>query len=321
MLHRFLSALLLLLLAGCSTSKPTVASWYHTPPHNTSAILYGVGEGVDLASAKAMALSQIAYAISTTLESRYDKRDQSIRFNANEQTLQEVEHRITTKSPTLHFNTVYIDKEQWVEGRLYVLVHIERERLYAEEQQRLEERLDAYRRRFEHAASRSSLEQFVQLQRFHDDANALNAHIALLHAIDAHRDTSQYRRFIQTYEDRYEAHKSALRLQIVADARSQGFQEIIYQNLVKHGITIDKRGADGTIVVTSKYNKEKLLGYYIEQCYLHVNCRDGDAATVASRDYIFVGKSRIDFSQSHHDCVQQFALKVTNEGIFKSLGL
>ncbi len=320
MLRHFLLALLLLLVSGCSTSQPTVASWYHTPPRDTSTTLYGVGEGVDLASAKAMALSQIAHSISMTLESRYDKRDQSIRFNTQEQTLQEIEHHITTQAQTLHVTEVHIDNEQWVSGRLYLLVHIERNKLYAEEQRLLEERLKAHRRRIEQTAAHSALEQFVQLQRFHDDLNELQNRITLLHAIDATRDTSPYRREIETYEDRYEAQKKALRLTIVADEKSRGFKQIIAQKLSALGINVDSSGADGTIVLTLQSKKEQLSGYYIEQCRLHVNCRDADAVGVASRDYVLVGTSRIDFSQSYHDCVQQFALEVTQEGIFKSLG-
>ncbi len=320
MLRYFLLALFLLLLGGCSTSRPAVAPWYHTPPHNTPTTLYGVGEGVDLASAKAMALSHIAHGISMTLESRYDKRDQSIRFNTQEQTLQEVEHHITTQAQTLHVSEVNIDKEQWIAGRLYILVHIERKRLYAEEQRRLNERLDAYRRRFKQATARSSLEQFVQLQRFHDEAQELRSRITLLDAIDAKRDTSEYRRFIDAYEDRYEAQRNALHLKVTSDTASRDFEHLIVQKLSALGITVDKAGADGAVRVTLQSKKEQLSGYYIEQCRLHVNCRDADGVTVASREYVFVGTSRIDFSQSHHDCVQQFALQVTQEGIFKSLG-
>ncbi len=321
MLQHFLLALFLLALSGCSTPRPAVALWYYAPPHNTPTTLYGVGEGVDLASAKVMALSQIAHGISMTLQSRYDKRDQSIRFNAQEQTLQEIEHHITTQAQTLHFSEVHVDKEQWIAGRLYVLVRMDRATLYAQEQRRLQERLNTFRRRFDQMAVRSSLEQFVQLQQFHDAAESLRNRIALLHAIDATRDTSGYRHIIAQYEDRYAVQKNALHLKVVADAVSRGFERIVRQQLLKVGITVDNVGSDGIIDLTSQSKKEQLAGYNIEQCHLHVKCRDGNAMTVASREYVFVGTSRIDFSQSHHDCVQQFASQVTQEGIFKSLGL
>ncbi len=316
-----LCCIMLGLFSGCVRHTHTVGVWYFTPPHNTATTLYGVGEGADYPAAKTMALSNIAHNVRMTLQSRYEKRDQSVRVDGTERTLQEVSHRISTQAEALHFSDVTIEREAVVNGRVYLLVSVERKQLYRDQESALREKLQTYQRQFEQLQTQSNLVQFVLLKHIADRLPELKKRLELLRVLDDQQDVSWYRTWIHQYEKRYEVRRHALHLSMRADASSQGFQEVLKRQLLSLGVNVNQAGRDGEIVVRSHSKREQLLGYYMEKCFLHIGVIDADRTPLASREYVLVGKSSIDFSQSHHNCVEKFTSKVVSTGIFNSLGL
>jgi len=319
---RLLSLLLLLFFfSGCLATEPKIASWYYTPPHDNATTLYGVGEGFDQNAAKTMALSHISHNLSMTLHSSYVKSDQSVRENKRELTLQEVRHTIKTQAKVLNFSDVVTENEQLINGRVYLLVSISRAALYQEQKEKLSEIINGYKRQFKQMSHLSTLEQFIVLKHFHDDASALKSQTELLHAIDSRQDVRAFKQFVTEHESDYLKRKNSLSLALVSDTQSRGFKEVLEHELTLLGVKITKNGSDGVIKLKSHSKKEYLMGYHFEKCFLHVDMIATNKSVIASSDHVISGKSKVDFSQSHHNCVTKFASKVADEGIFKSLGV
>jgi len=321
MFKLLLYGMLLLGYAGCSQPKPHRASWYVTPPHHTPTTLYGVGEGADFNAAKTMALAHLAHSLSMTLQSSFTKQEYSMRTNGKEQTLQEQRHRIRTEATLLHFRDVSIEQEQVLNGRIYLLVSVERARLYDAQEAALHETIETYQQQFESLQKQSSLTRFVLLKHINAQLPELKRQLELLKILDPTRDVSGYDTWIERYGRLYETQRHTLHLSLEADAVSTGFKEVFAEQLLALGVHVDASGHDGVIRITSKHKQEKLLGYYMQKCFVRIRVADAKGAPLASREYVLVGTSSIDFSQSHHNCVQQLASKVASEGIFKSLGL
>jgi hypothetical protein len=321
MIRQLLLLLFLLLLTGCFGTKPKVEPWFYTPPRDNSATLYGVGDGASFESAKAEALSAISHHISMTLQSSYEKSDQAIRKDGNEKTLQEIRHHIKTQAKSIRFTKVNVVKEQVLEKRVYLLVSVDRAKLYKEHQRQLDKKLKKIDREIKASSALSPLERFIALKHFDDVSVALYATVALLRAIDSRRQLSVYEHKIAAYDAQYLKAKNSLKLHVKSNRESQMFKLVLQKALMNLGVKLVEKGADGIIEVSSHSKKDKIMGYNIEKCFIHVKMSSAKKSGIASQDYVIVGKSKIDFSQSHHNCVTKFESRISDEGIFKSLGM
>jgi hypothetical protein len=108
---------------------------------------------------------------------------------------------------------------------------------------------------------------------------------------------------------------------VQSDAATSTFKEVLEHELGGIGVKISGTASDGTLKISSQSKQEYLLGFYVEKCFLHVNLLDAKNRLIAAKEHIVSGKSKIDFSQSRHNCVAKFAAKVAQEGIFESLGI
>ncbi|MEA2110911.1 MAG: LPP20 family lipoprotein [Campylobacterota bacterium] len=322
MKQTFLTLLLTLLISGCiGTTKPKIESWYYTPPRDTATTLYGVGDGASFKSAKVDALASISSNLSVTLQSNYEKSDQAVRSDGSERTLQEIRHTIKTQAKKISFSKVDIIKEQVIEKRVYLLVSVNRARLYAEHQRKLDAQMQKIERDITASQSLSSLERFIALKQFHDTSSTLIATVAVLRAINSRRDLSNYENTIAKYEKAYLKSKSSLKLHVKSSRESQMFKLALQKSLMNMGVKLVQDGADGVVELKFNSKKERLMGYNIEKCFLHVKLSNSQKSIIASKDYVVVGKSKIDFSQSHHNCVTKFSTRIDNEGLFESLGI
>jgi hypothetical protein len=320
MIRQLLLLLLLLLLTGCFGTKPKVEPWFYKPPRDTSTTLYGVGDGASFESAKAEALAAISEHISMTLQSSYKKSDQAIRSDGNEKTLQEIRHSITTQAKSIHFKKVNVVKEQLLNKRVYLLVSVDRNRLYRDHQRQLDAKLKKIEREITASHSLSTLEQFIALKHFHDTAAELHGRVALLRAIDSRHKLTPYEQKIAHYQEQYLQAKNSLKLHVKSNRSSQMFKLAVQKIFMQMGVKLVEHHADGIIDVSSHSKKDKIMGYNIEKCFIHVKMSSDKKSSIASQDYVVVGKSKIDFSQSHHNCVTKFESRIRDEGIFKSLG-
>ena len=322
MKQTFLTLLLTLFISGCiGSSKPKIESWYYTPPRDSTTTLYGVGDGASFKSAKVDALASISNNLSVTLQSSYEKSDQSVRTNQDERTLQEIRQTIKTQAKKISFSKVNIAKEQVVDKRVYLLVSVNRARLYKEHQRKLDVQMQKIERNITASNSLSLLERFIALKHLHDTSSRIIASVALLRVIDSRKDLSAYESTIANYEKAYLKVKGSLKLHVKSSRESQMFKLALQKSLMNMGVKLVQDGADGVIELKFNSKKEKLMGYNIEKCFLHVNLSNDKKSIIASKDYVVVGKSKIDFSQSRHNCVTKFDSRINDEGIFESLGI
>ena len=99
-----------------------VPEWYVNPPKNDAAYLYGVGEGYNIDNASKVALKNLSSKLMVTISSKSELTRKENTYDYVEESNQKINEEV----PNLTFNNYVVQKNEYKNGIIYVVVAVDR---------------------------------------------------------------------------------------------------------------------------------------------------------------------------------------------------
>ncbi|MBE0497974.1 MAG: LPP20 family lipoprotein [Campylobacterales bacterium] len=317
--------LLSLFFMGCSGAKqPEVLSypsWYLNPPHNDGSSLYGVGEGVDLSSAKISALNAIAASLSVTVSSEFKKSESSSSFNGRENTYHSAINTLKAEVKEIEFGDYTVVQNLALSGRIILLVEVSRSRLFNAQKAKLEQFSKELRAEHANISRKSPLQQAFAYEQSMEKTQKLTALALLAKSINSNFDTAPYIDQVAQIKQYQEDALGNAKVSVTADPEARVFVDALKEGLNDAGIQTVSSGANTHIHLQNSFQTDVIYGFTIVKATLLLSTKDAQQRNIATKTISLNGKSRYDAEKAKLSAAQSLSLKITQEGIYALIGI
>jgi len=314
-------SLTFLACGGSSKPKPMAyPSWYLNPPQNSGSFLYGVGEGSDINSAKASALSSVSASLSITVSSELKKSESSSSFNGNESSYKSVVNRVKAQVKEMEFNEYQVVKNQVLGEQFLVLVEVSRHKLFNEQKTKLDAFSNALKQEQKNIKKQVPIKQALLLDKSLQKTEKLTSLALLSKSIDATFDTAPYTQQASMLEASKQDAFNKIKISITASNEAEVFTDALKEGLNKAGIQVVTRGANTRVQLKNTFLTDEIYGYKIAKAKLSIATLSSDK-TVASNTLALSGKSRYDYKKAKLNAANLLRAKIKKDGIFSVLGI
>ncbi len=320
-----LSAVVLLFVLGCGGEQPKVEllsypSWYLNPPSNTTASLYGVGEGSDINQAKAAALSFISESLSLTVSSEFKKQESSTKYDGGSSSYTSAVSSIKAQAKEMEFSEYRIINNQQMGEKIILLIEVSRERLFQDQKLKLErfsKELEGEKLQIKKAPIIKQVSLYKQrAQKQH----TLKSLALLAQTINKNFDIDPY---LEQSREVAEAEKGAqhrVKIAVSSDVSMQVFVDTVKEALNKEGIEVSAKGANTYVYLSGSFQTDEVYGFKIAKANLLLTSKQADKG-IASNNITISGKSRYDYEKAKLDARNLLARKFEQEGLYAVLGI
>lgn len=318
----FLSFLLSLVFLGCGGNPEPLAypSWYLNPPQNSSSYLYGAGEGKDIQTAKASALSSVAASLSITVSSELKRTLSSQTYNGNESTSRSAISSLKTEVKAMEFSDYQVTQNQQLEDKFLVLVKVSRARLYQDQKEKLQQFSQELKDERQRITQSTPLNQVMLYEDTLQKTAKLKSLAFITKTVNNTFNPQPYLQQInQLQTDKINA-LNHLRVKIHSDGKSNIFIDAIKEGLNSAGIKSVTSKANTNIYLKSSFVNDEVYGYKISKATLSLSSK-AENKTIASNTLILSGKSRYDYTKAKYNSAQILRKKIKSEGLFTILGI
>jgi len=319
-----LSLLISLTFIACGgSSKPEpidYPSWYLNPPQNNGSFLYGVGEGSDINSAKASALSAVSASLSITVSSELKKSESSSSFNGNENTYKSVVNNVKAQVKEMEFSEYKVIKNQVLGNQFLVLVEVSRHRLFSEQKTKLDTFSNELKEEQKNIAKQDPIEQALLFSKSLQKTAKLKSLALLSKSIDTNFNTSVYTKQANAIEASKLDALNKLKVSISASNEAKVFTDALKEGLNKAGIKVVNSGANTKIKLKNSFQTDEIYGYKIAKANFSI-ATQSSGKTIATNNLSLSGKSRYDYKKAKLNAANLLRAKIKKDGIFSVLGI
>jgi hypothetical protein len=318
MVKPFLYPLFLLLLLSACASAPSKQemvqpTWVTNPPKDSPEIMWGVGEGSDLVSAKRSALKDVAaklrVAISAQLESRVTVSSQSVDTYARSRQTEDVQRT--------EFKNYSLEKSASSGQNIYALVSVDRRAFIIEEEQKLVAAEKEIALRLIGTEKESALERFVAQQKALPWIEKAVASAQLLSAADATFDGNRAR----NYEAALAQSKSAaseLTFDLKVKNDGSDVAQTIGNFLNESGMRIG--GGGSPILISTVATQDVIFDSKTVHLRISLSILDAQGRSLASKEFTVHGSSMSDHRAARQAALKDLADKLREVGPLVALG-
>jgi hypothetical protein len=308
-------------LAVASTDAATLPDWYVEAPRDSEDTLFGVGSAAGLPGAKTAALIDISgrlvVSVSTTRVERTVWQGSTLDQRIETETLARVGHR--------EFQGYEVVKSALVGETFFVLVRVDRARLFRDTHAAYRELDWETSNRLEAAMKQSPFEYYAVYRRVAPDLERVLATALLLHSIDARFDQQADVERHRAYRKRYEWARRQLVFTLLPDESSDGLGQVVQELLSKEGFRtqIRKQGecAEICIEISSTATNRYAARRYLSTVSAVFRVREGAGTVAASRQHEMQGTALAGHSEANGAALRNFRDGFAEEGILNVLGL
>ena len=318
--------LLLLLLGGClantggnflSGGQKEAPSWVLSPPADTGAVIYGVGEGPDLDEARTAALRDVAaklrVTISASIDSQVNVSNNFVDRSSSSKVSEEV--RKTT------FAKHQLEKTEVYPNSVYALVSVDRQLLVSETKKRLDEKDRALRAGLDSARVHTGLERLriaSQLKPVADDVADL---LSLMSSASPGFSSVIYTRQIEAWRQLNDDALRNLNFRLQFQSADQDVASLLRQMLSESEYRIVEAGqATGVLQVSTESTYQSIYGSTQVQLKLHVSLRSEEGRVFSQKEYQVEGASLEDRAVARQAAVRKLAGELKKHGAADVLG-
>ena len=310
----------LTLLSGC-VSKPVKSSpapsttpvWVTQPPKDDAGTLWGIGEGVDLESAKRSALKDVAaklrVAISAQLESRTTVSNQSVDRFARTRVSEDVQRT--------EFRNHSLEKSAPSPQGLYALVRVDRKAFASDSVQKLTAAEKEIQNLLQGVDALPLVERFVAYQKAQAWLEKAIATGQVLATIDSGFDQSRLVKHEATLVKAKNA-ASELVFEIRAGNDSQDVAQTIRGFLNDSGIKIGKGGAP--LIIDSASSQDDIFNSKSVKLRVTLSILDAKGRNLTTREITANGASMSDFKSARLAALKNLGERLRSEGPVRALG-
>ncbi|WP_419770823.1 MAG: LPP20 family lipoprotein [Candidatus Marinarcus sp.] len=263
-------ASMLFLFTGCvqmplmKKETAQVPQWYLNAPANTSAYLYGTGEGTSLQSAKSAALNDMSGRLSVQVSSSLNQTTTTSRNNSGENGYnKEVTQNINIAVQNINFTNAVIEKTITLGNSFFVLMKVNRQELFNQTKQEF----DMTNRRINDLLEVSNvqpiLEQIYTLQNLQPVLLEAKNQASVLKALNNGFDESSYFHHYSRIENSLVTSKAAVKIKIATNLQSSYFADEFIDELNKNEYKIVSSNENVKITLNNKVNYSTAMGWKI----------------------------------------------------------
>ena len=181
--------LILVWFGGCMGSRlgSELPKWYLNSPNNNQN-LYGVGEGVDLKSAKAVALNDMASRLSVAVDSKYEQTKMATATSYNKN----VKEQINLEVKKINFTNSKVVNSTVRGQKTYILMSVNRQELFNKIQGELQSEDSTIKNIEYHSQNHSSLERMLTLKSMLPQIKKAILKVNILKVLKTNFDSSSY---------------------------------------------------------------------------------------------------------------------------------
>jgi len=318
--------LLLLLLGGClantgstflSGGQKEAPAWVLSPPADTSAVIYGVGEGTDLDEARLAALRDVAaklrVSISASTDSQVNVSNNFVDRSSSSKVSEEV--RKTT------FAKHQLEKTEVYPHSVYALVSVDRQMLVNETKSRLDEKDRALRAGLDSARARTGLERLriaSQLKPVADDVVDL---LSLMSSASQGFSRVAYTKQVDAWRQLNDDALRNLSFRLQFQPADQDVANLLRQMMSESEYRIVETGqATGVVQVSTESTYQSIYGSTQLQLKLHVSLRSEEGRVFSQKEYQAEGASLEDRAVARQAAVRKLAGELKKYGAAEVLG-
>lgn len=325
MRKRFITSVLItLFLIGCAGNSPepiSYPSWYLNPPQNNGSSLYGVGQGRNIESAKASALSAISASLSTTVSSEFKKDESSSSYNGNENTYRSAINRVKAEVKAIEFNEYQIIQNQMLSNTIVLLVEVSRNKLFNAQKEKLQRFSGELIAEQKSIKNYSPLKQAYLYEKSLEKTRKLKSLVLLVKTINSGFNTQPYLNQASKIKKNREDALNKTRVSITADSDAKIFIDALKEGLNKAGIKTVSSHANIRIHLKNHFKTDEIYGYKIAKSALSLSTLDAKNKQIATQTLIVSGKSRYNYHEAKLGSTHMLSKRIKEEGIFALLGI
>ncbi|WP_345993040.1 LPP20 family lipoprotein [Sulfurimonas sp. HSL-1716] len=234
MIALFLGLLIFASCNGASESLPqntAAAAWINSPPGDTPAYYYGVGEGKTQTDAKNNALADISSRISVSVDSTFTSSLSASRLGDNEDVLSKVKQDVVTKAKEIEYSNVGIEESYDDGKRWHVLVKVNREdlaRTYITKLKKVDERI---MNEWEIFSSSTVFEKLKLSNKINAMLNETDNYFPIIKIIKPNFNDSRYLSRYKMYTKEIREAQNDLVFKIQSDENSKSLASLIRSEL------------------------------------------------------------------------------------------
>lgn len=316
--------LIALFFIGCGGNTPqpiSYPSWYLNPPQNNGSSLYGVGQGRDIGTAKASALSAISASLSITVSSEFKKDESSSSYNGNENTYSSAINRVKAEVKAIEFNEYQVIQNQMLSNTVLVLVEVSRNKLFNVQKEKLDRFSGELAIEQKNISQYSPLKQAYLYTQSMPKAQKLKSLTLLAKTIHSGFDTTAYLAQATKIKQNREDALNRTKVSITADSNARVFIDALKEGLNKAGIKTVSSHANASIHLKNHFQTDEIYGFKIAKSTLSLSTQDARKKTIATRTLLLNGKSRYDYNKAKLNAAHLLSQKIKKEGIFSLIGI
>lgn len=323
----YAALLVLSFLGGCLANtgrsflpagQKEAPTWVRSPPGDTSAVLYGVGEGHDLDDARRAALRDVAaklrVSISATLDAQVTVSNDLVDRSSKSKVSEEV--RKTT------FAKHQLEKTENHSNGVYALVSVDRQLLVAETRSRLQEKSRALRAGLDKARGLTGLERLRlagQLKPLTEDVADL---LSLMNSASPEFSRETYSKQVEASRRLNDEALHGLSFRLQYRPADQDVANLLRQMMSESEYRIVEGGqAAGVVHVSTESREQVIYGSTLVRLSVHVSLRSDKGSVFSQKEYHAEGSSSGDRSAARQAAVRKLASELKNRGTAAVLGL
>ena len=316
----FFISFIFLACGGSSPEPLAYPSWYLNPPQNSSSFLYGVGEGKDIATAKASALSSVSASLSTTVSSELKQTQSSHSVNGEESTSRSAISSLKTEVKAMEFSDYQVTQNQVLGNTFLVLVKVSRAQLYKDQKNKLERFALELQEERNNIKKSAPLKQVMMYDKTVQKTDKLKSLALITKTVNSSFNPHVYLEQISQLKTEKEDALNSLRVKVHTSPEAKVFMDAVKEGLNKAGIKSVTSKANTDIYLKSSFLNDEVYGYKISKATLSLSTK-ADNKTIASNTVVLSGKSRYNYTKAKLNSAQVLRKKIKSEGLFTILGI
>lgn len=313
------------LLGGCASpgdllpgGRQEQPAWMRSPPADTAALYYGIGEGPDLDSAKRAALRDVAAKLRVSIRATTDTQvtvanDVADRFSRS---------RVSEEVRNTSFGKHQLEKSENHRNGVYALVSVDRQMLIAETRSRLDEKDRALRQGLGNARGLTGLERLrlaSQLKPVAEDAADL---LSLISSASPGFAREPYEKQVEAARDLLGKARQGLSFRLQYRQADRDVANLMRQLMSESELRIVEAGAAaGVVQITTDSHDQVIYGSTLVRLTLHVSLRSDKGGVFSQKEYTAEGSSASDRGVARQAALRKLSGDLKPRGAAAVLGL
>lgn len=311
--------LVLSLFSACSSSKNSAVSlpsWYLNTPKNNSEYFYSVGQSYDLEKAKKEALNNISEYLVISLKTSYSSRTKTLSSNGFKNYEKEDIKEILSETKKIDFINYETIKAQNIANKFYVLVRLEKSKLFNSQVKILEEKDSTINNVFEEFDKLSLLEKISLLKDNEKLLQSLKDQALILYAIDDSFDFNSYHKKADSYLDKTDSLKQ--KIQINIKSQDEVYKNYLAQFFNENSYKVSKNGFNVEAKIINKTVYSKAMAWDIAKVSSSIQIIS-NGKVISTNSFNLIGRSSSNKQNAYIGSSKSFNLKLKELGIQKVL--